>query len=83
MHGIPHLCGIIRDELQPACMWAGMTESAEHFFSVICQARAQLADDDNSSFFASFVNGKSLDPELESSFPSLKVIYCMRWKGPR
>ena len=50
--------------------------------SVICQAIALLADDDNSSFFASFVNGKSLDPELESPFPSLKVIYCTRWKGP-
>ena len=53
--------------MQPECIQAGMTESTEHFFSVICQAIALLADDDNSSFFASFVNGKSLDPELGKS----------------
>lgn len=69
--------------MQPECIQAGMTKSVEHVFSVICQATALLADDDNSSFFASFVDGKSLDPELESPSPSLKVVYCMRWKGPQ
>lgn len=53
-----------------------MTGMTEHFFSVICQTTALLADNNSSSFFASFFNGNSLDSEkLKSPFPSLKVIY--------
>lgn len=64
-----HSCGIQDGNSAITCR---VTGSIEHFFSVICQTTAPLAVIMAvlSSFLASFFDSKSLDSELESSFPA-------------